>query len=81
MKKLWPPKIKGSKTQKNKPPNTTKVNAQNTQNILFKLDKSSLKCKGKGAAKKSSKKNTFFLITKHVFFIFLHFDPSYFICA
>jgi hypothetical protein len=42
---------------------------------------SSLKCKAKRAwkTKKSSKENAFFQIAKHTFFfIFLHFDPSYF---
>jgi hypothetical protein len=34
MRKLWPPKVKGSRIQKIKPPSTTKVGFQ-TSNLKF----------------------------------------------
>ncbi len=37
MRKLWPPKIKGSRTQRNKPLNTTKAGSLNTQKVLCML--------------------------------------------
>jgi hypothetical protein len=37
MRKLQPPKIKGSRTQRNKPLNITKVGSLNTQKVLCML--------------------------------------------
>ncbi len=34
MRKLWPPKVNGSRTQKNKPLNTTKAGSQTSKEFF-----------------------------------------------
>jgi len=35
LRKLWPPKVEGVNTQKNKPPNTTKAGSWTPKNSLY----------------------------------------------